>query len=144
MRQWIADVEKAQPAIAARIKSLESTDITVERAHERNVASLDFEIQFAHREGARTTVFVSFMDYQSRADLLITHMTTLPAEFCGRGHGSDAIQKLLVWARDNSFWNVVATQVSDPRSQRFWERNGFVRLPEPNPTGNYGRDSFLV
>ena len=88
-----------------------------------------------HAEGAITTVGIVFNDY-SGADLVITGMTTLPPDRTGEGLGSAAIQNLLKWAKSNNLKDIRAVQVQEP-SERFWEKNGFKIMDEPNPTRDF-------
>jgi hypothetical protein len=108
--------------LAARV---EPDPFRVEGAH-----ALKFE-----SDGAVTTVRVVFGDY-SGADVLITNMTTLPEEKTNQGLGSAAIQNLLAWAANKGFGDIRATQVRQG-NEGFWLKNGFVRMEEPNPTGDY-------
>lgn len=93
-----------------------------------------YMLTFANDEGS-THIRINLTDY-SGADLVITNMTTLPVEQIGSGYGSTAIRRLIAWAHQNNLKTIRAVQVQQ-QATGFWEKNGFVRLPEPNPTSDY-------
>lgn len=89
----------------------------------------------SHSENALTTMRIALNDY-SGADLVITNMTTLPDESKGRGLGSEALQKLITWAHENNLSLIRAVQVQRA-SESFWQKNGFERIANPNPTNDF-------
>ncbi len=72
-----------------------------------------------------TTIVIALEDY-SGADLIITHMTTLPINETRNGYGSKALETVLVWARENDLEDIRAVQVRE--FENFWEKNGFVKI----------------
>jgi hypothetical protein len=87
------------------------------------------------QEGAVSTIRIVLNDY-SGADLVITNMTTLPHDQTSKGFGSDAVQKVLVWAETRGMKDIRAVQVQR-QSEGFWERNGFSKMKDPNPTNDF-------
>lgn len=85
---------------------------------------------------AVTTMRIGLRDLESNADLLITAMTTLPENETGKGWGSRAIEILLRWAKANNLTDILAVQVQDA-AEGFWQKNGFEKIPEPNPTNDF-------
>ncbi|MEK9154162.1 MAG: GNAT family N-acetyltransferase [Patescibacteria group bacterium] len=53
----------------------------------------------------------------------------------GKGFGAKVVNSLVEMAKKNNI-NVVAKRVI-PTAENFWQRNGFVRAPEPNPNNDY-------
>lgn len=100
-----------------------------------NIGAFDYVLVFPFNE-IQVTVFISIADWQTNSGVVITNMTTLPATDRRKGYGSLAIRAIREWACHNKFNEIRATQVSDTDAQRFWERNGFILLPEPNPIGD--------
>lgn len=88
---------------------------------------------------ASITLSVSIADWQTGSDVAINTMITLPTKERCRGYGKRAIDVLVGWATRHGFREIRAVQVSDSNAERFWQKNQFVRLPEPNPTGDYVR-----
>ena len=71
-----------------------------------------------------------------RGNQLIIHMLVVDAENeRGKGDGTKVLCALLATAKKYDL-SVVAQEVLRP-SERFWQKNGFVRCPEPNPKNNY-------
>ena len=87
------------------------------------------------KKEATVTIRIGLNDYTG-ADMVITHMTTLPDDLKGRGRGSAVIQELLTTATARGMKDIRAVQVLKP-SETFWEKNGFVKAPEPNPTNDF-------
>lgn len=85
--------------------------------------------------GARTTIRISLRDY-SGADMVITHMTTLPDTGKNNGYGSSALQSLLAWATKNNLTDIRVVQVQRP-SERFWIKNRFTKMPAPNVCNDF-------
>lgn len=92
-----------------------------------------YRLSFPVSGGVVTTVRVVFKDV-SRADLVITHMTTLPESERRKGHGSRALAQVLAAARAAGMNDIRAVQVQKS-SEPFWTRNGFV--PEDNITNDF-------
>ncbi len=87
-----------------------------------------FVATFRYEGGAKATMRIVMNDVQSGVDVTITNMTVLPAEKEGGGYGSDAVARILEWARKSNFDAICATQVSSDDSKRFWKRNGFSEV----------------
>jgi len=86
------------------------------------VGSYILTFNFGH---VRTTITIAFGDY-SDADVIISHMTTLPADETRNSYGSRALEVLLMWAQENNLKDIRAVQVGEIES--FWEKNGFVKM----------------
>lgn len=138
LHEWIHLVAAARPEMLEMAMRLEQKGVTVTQdvTRIRCVDAISLVAAFIF-DVATTRILFKLMDYQTKSDVVITNMTTLPATACSRGFGTKAIQTLLGWARENNLHEIRATQVGDPDSQRFWEKNGFVLCPEPNPCGDY-------
>lgn len=81
----------------------------------------------------------ALLDHQVSSDVVILSIGVSP-NFRGAGLGSAAVAELVQWAtRNNLDREIRATQVSNPRAARFWEKCGFQRAPDPNPCGDYLR-----
>jgi GNAT superfamily N-acetyltransferase len=90
-----------------------------------------FALRFVS-EDSLVSVYLSFFDEQSGADVAITNITNIPIhkeqaleDIRGRGEGTEAIQKIISWSKDNGYSHIVATQVQEP-AKNFWAKNGFV------------------
>ncbi len=70
------------------------------------------------------------------SDLVITNMTTLPNEKTGQGFGTQAIQKVIEFAKDNYMKEIRASQVKS-HNDNFWLKNGFTLIEGENPTRDY-------
>jgi hypothetical protein len=108
-------------------------DVSEDIMGEANVKILTFL-----RGRARVTIRIAFEDEQSGADLLITHMTTLPDSECNLGNGSVCLKTLIHRAEDFGFKNIQATQVQKP-SEGFWVNNNFE--PLRNATNDFRYES---
>ncbi len=93
-----------------------------------------YKAQFRFGE-VLVTFELGLQDYTG-ADLVISHMTTLPKEKAEQGFGSQALTRVLNWAAANNLKTIRAVQVQE-ESTLFWERSSFVRMPDPNPTNDY-------
>ena len=102
----------------------------------KNVGGFEYVLTFCPNDQVRVTVAFCLADWQTDSDVVITNMTTLPEVEQGKGYGSQVIDIIIDWATRNKFNEVRAVQVSNPKAQNFWEKNGFIYLPEPNPTGD--------
>lgn len=129
---WIAEVETARPAMDTLVSKLTSYGATAKPSNEFEehgvrppLGELPYKVSFQF-EGAETQIWITLMDHQSSADVVITNMTTLPASKMRKGCGSKAVARLMEWARDNKLKTILATQVNDPKSAQFWAKNGFV------------------
>ena len=87
------------------------------------------------QEDAMVTIRIGLNDY-SGADMVITNMTTLPDDMKGQGYGSTVEQELITAATAQGMKDIRAVQVQK-LSQTFWEKNGFVKAPEPNNTNDF-------
>lgn len=85
-------------------------------------------------EEVESTIRFILNDSETKADITITNMTTLPDEEQGKGWGSIALRNIIRSAKANNLNNIQAVQVQD-QSEAFWLKNGFVKMAEPNPTG---------
>ena len=133
------NIDAEREAAFAVVRQLErygATVIVPEHAL-KNVGALQFQVTFPfQQEEATVNIFLSLKDWQTDSDVVITNMTTLPEAKQGEGLGSKALKSVLEWAAENQF-EVRATQVSDPRSEKFWSDNGFAATEGPNPTGDF-------
>ncbi len=121
----------SEPSLPELLVSLEKYGASVARKDRvQNAYRATF-----NKDAAITTVRIVLEDY-SGADLVITNLTTLPEIEKGKGHGSAAIQSIILWAHENNLNNIRAVQVQ-AHNESFWERNGFVRCEEPNPCKDY-------
>lgn len=135
-QQWMGEVEAYRPTadtMVARLTDYGAVAVAPDFNEFGRLPSgeLPYAVEF-HEEGAVTTIRLVLKDHNApTSDLVITNMTTLPDLEKGKGYGSKAITALLRWAKDNGLKEVRATQVSDPQSANFWQKNGFVA------TGNH-------
>ena len=137
--EWVRKVDQNRVAMVELVRQLARPGVIVGCNHRlRRVCNVvPFFALFLNDLSAETHIFFQLMDWQTNSDVVITNMTTLPKEKCRHGFGSDAVRIFLEWARENDLHEIRATQVGDSDSQRFWEKNGFVRCAEPNPCGDY-------
>jgi GNAT superfamily N-acetyltransferase len=132
---WIKRVDAVRPAMIDVAMRLRQPGVIVGR----NVRlqglcdSIPFVATFLYDGGVKVTICFQFMDRQTKSDVVITNMTTLPREARSHGFGSRAVQTFLEWAKENNLHEIRATQAGDPDSHRFWLKNGFVQAPDPNP-----------
>ncbi len=138
LKRWIEHMEAVRPEMDALAQRLASYSAIVQPEKTRVIGELPYLAQFQF-EDAVTTVRFLLKDHQNDPDAVVTNMTTLPREQCGKGHGSRAVQALLRWATDNSLNEVRATQVGSKENEQFWQKNGFARCPEPNPCNDFVR-----
>ncbi len=118
------------------VRQLERYPLIRLKPNINNVGAFDYVIQFLFGE-VRVTVHFCFYDHQVLSDVVITNMTTLPYGECSKGWGSKIVSYFLEWGRENNFNEIRATQVGNPRSEKFWEKNGFTLAPEPNDCGDW-------
>jgi hypothetical protein len=143
-QNWMQEIEQVRPQIDAMVATLTNYGASSVSPHFNEFGKmpsgeLPYQIQFSNPEGAVTTLRIVLKDHNSpTSDLVITNMTTLPDNQKGKGYGSAAISSLLQWAKDNRMKELRATQVSNPDSERFWEKNGFVA------TGNHLGDYLIL
>lgn len=90
-----------------------------------------YRLEFDFSEGT-TTIEINLQD-SSGADLVISRMGT---DNKGRGYGTEAVEKILAWAKENGLHNIRSVQVQKG-SESFWLRNGFEKIAEPNPTNDF-------
>lgn len=69
------------------------------------------------------------------ADLVISTMS-VSEHARGKGIGSRMLATVLAAAGECGFADIRAVQVQQ-RSTTFWAKNGFTRLPEPNPSNDF-------
>ncbi len=137
LKAWIARIDAARGEMNALAMQLEQYGATVEIVKTNIVGEIPYRATFvSSKHGAVTTVKILLMDHQTDSEVVITHLTTLPADKCGQGFGSKAIQSIVRWATDNKLNEIRATQVSGTVGI-FWGKNGFVKCPHPNPCGDY-------
>jgi hypothetical protein len=118
----------------------ELTDLgasSILRENTREVGAIPYRVTFKFEGGIVVTVRMVFEDWQApTSDVVITNMTTLPVTEVGKGYGSIALTNILLWTRHCNLKEMRATQVQK-LSTTFWEKHGFVKAPEPNPTNDY-------
>lgn len=117
------------------IKKLASENISVEPYDLRDLSSLNYKIQFTFPE-AKTMVLLLLNDQQSRLDVVIANMTTLPAGSQGQGYGRQAIERIIDWTRANDLHSIRATQVQN-ESVGFWQKLGFEPSVDGQSTNDY-------
>ncbi len=93
-----------------------------------------YVIIFTHTE-AKTTIRIGLCD-PTGAGAVITNITTLPEGMRGHGFGSHALEQLLAAMIICGLKDIRAVQVQE-RSERFWIKNNFIKVPEPNPCNDY-------
>lgn len=123
------NIHAETPVFPEIFEDLDAT-ISVDPLGEQGAYALTFK-----GGDAIVTIRISFDDY-SGAELMITHMTTLPYDKTGRGHGSAAVEKLVAWAQSKGIHDIRATQIHE-ENESFWQSNGFVKMPSPNPTNDH-------
>lgn len=134
---WAQEVARKKPQMDALAVTLVNYGARVTPDEDsRDVAALHYRVAFLFSDAVMVTIGIILMDHQTDFDVVVETMTTLPVERKGQGFGSQAVAKLLAWAKEKGL-SVAATQVAGDASERFWKQNGFVRCPEPNLTGNY-------
>jgi len=104
--------------------------------HDHNVGAFEYTLRFFVGE-AIVRVELSLKEWQTTSDVVITNITTVPVSERSKGSGSQAIARLIAWARHHRLNEIRAAQVNNPASERFWVRNGFVRCAAPNPTSDF-------
>lgn len=67
----------------------------------------------------------------------ITNMTTLPEKERGGGHGTDAVQTVVQWAKEQGYQKIIATQVQNDEGEKFWTNNGFEKAANNEETGDF-------
>jgi predicted GNAT family N-acyltransferase len=90
------------------------------------------------QDESTTTVRIALHDMQSDADLIITHMTTLPESERHKGYGARAIEVVLDWAKNSNLYNILAVQVT-PGSEGFWASLGFEETGDETGDFRYVR-----
>jgi hypothetical protein len=98
-----------------------------------------YRLRFLFSENVEVNIRILFHD-ESGSDIVITNMTTLESEGTNdvthKGYGSKVISSIIDWAREQNMHEIRATQVSN-HVEEFWIKNGFNKIPEPNPTNDY-------
>ncbi len=93
-----------------------------------------YELRF--REGeSHTSVNVCICDTKYNG-LVIEHFNVYPTVSRGNGVGKRSLARLVSGALSAGYKDIYAVQVQR-QSAGFWEKGGFVRLSEPNPTNDY-------
>lgn len=67
----------------------------------------------------------------------ITNMTTLPEKERGGGHGANAVQTVVHWAKEQGYKKIIATQVQNDEAEKFWTNNGFEKAADNKETGDF-------
>ncbi len=119
-------MENAEEQMVFELESLGATIKKEPNEKGAYVATFSFET-------AITTIRFILNDEQTGAELVITNMTTLPNEEQGKGWGSYAVKNILRWAKANKLTKILVDQVQSD-SEVFWNKNGFIKASEPNPT----------
>lgn len=94
-----------------------------------------FILRFVYEPGSLVSIRIGLNDHQSGADMVITNLRVHPDEVQGRGYGTRALQTILVCAKEAGMREIWAVQVSTPKAEAFWQKNGFV--PLHNETGDF-------
>jgi hypothetical protein len=138
--QWMQEIETVRPTIDAMVATLVQYGAVSATPHVNEFGripsgELPYEVQFKDGD-AVTTIRIVLRDHNAPdSDLVITNMTTLPDVEKSKGYGSKAIAAILKWALDNNLRTVRATQINNPQSAKFWQKNGFVATD--NHLGDY-------
>ena len=136
--QWVQYVKNRRPQMDVLAQSLIVHGATMERIRPFLVGELTYQVQFRYSHVVTTITFL-FLDRQTTADLVVTHITTLPSEQCRQGFGSRALQALIAWATQHQFNEIRAVQVSGTENEAFWQKHGFGWCPAPNPCNDFVR-----
>jgi GNAT superfamily N-acetyltransferase len=120
------ELSEKEKEIFASLQAIEGAEIT---PGIREVYS--FALRFVGKE-SMVSVYLSFFDEQSGADVAITNMTNMPIrkeqaleEVRGQGEGTKIIQRIILWSKENGYGHIVATQVQES-AKNFWAKNGFA------------------
>lgn len=120
------ELDEKEKEIFTALQEIEDAEIT---PGAREVYS--YALRFVNQD-SMVSVYLSFLDKQSGADMAITNMTHLPirkeqplSDIRGKGEGSVIVQRIIHWAEEHSYDHIVATQVQ-PTAKSFWTKNGFV------------------
>ncbi len=84
---------------------------------------------------AITTVKINIEEKDTA--VVITNMTTLPEKEVGGGHGTAAVQTIVQWAKEQGFTKIVAAQVQNDESEKFWTKNGFEKAANNEQSGDF-------
>jgi GNAT superfamily N-acetyltransferase len=129
LQDKFAEIAAARPAVETMVAQLAEFGATAE-PFGRAIDGIDYIVAFAFPEqGAHITLSITLQDYETGADLVINTMTTLPEEQQSKGLGSEVVRRLLEWAKRNKLRTIRAVQVMEPRSRKFWMKNGFAAVP---------------
>ncbi len=119
-------IEGEEKELLESLKEIEGAEIALDESWTK----YHYRLQFRDNE-AVVSVFMHFFD-ESGADLAITAMTNLSVDpkmksesFRGQGRGSEAIQKIISWAKSHNYHRIIAVPVQGP-ARDFWRKNGFV------------------
>lgn len=132
LREWSRHVAASADATDALMATLEGFGAIVERIKSRAANQLEYSAKFPAGE-TTVTVKIIMLDSQTDSDIVIANITVLPEADTGKGYGGEAIRRILAWAGQRRMNEVRATQVGNPQARKFWEKNGFLLAPEPNP-----------
>lgn len=100
---------------------------------ERDLAYKAYRLSFNF--GTATTTIKINIEENDTA-LVITNMTTLPDTEKSKGYGSQAVGTVIQWAKEQEFQKIVAAQVDNEDSERFWSNNGFKKVSN-SKTGDF-------
>ncbi len=119
-------IEEDERELLESLKEIEGAEIALAESWTKH----HYRLQFRDNE-AVVSVFIHFFD-ESGADIAITAMTNLSIDtkiksesFRGQGRGSEALQKIISWAKSHNYHHIIAVQVQGP-ARDFWRKNGFV------------------
>ena len=120
------ELNEKEKELFTSLKTIEGAEVT---PGIREVYS--FALRFVS-EDSLVSVYLSFFDEQSGADMAITNITNIPIrkdqaleDVRSRGEGTEVVQKIIKWAKENSYPHIVATQVQES-AKNFWTKNGFA------------------
>ncbi len=138
--EWVRDIDAVFSQRVEVVMRLQQEGVTVGlyKPEANIVGAIPFCATFTFLGSVVTNIFFQLMDFQRQeSDVVITNIKTLPPQARRKGFGLQAVRKILVWAAEHELHEVIATQVSSDENRNFWQKNGFSRCPDPNPSGDY-------
>ena len=120
------ELDEKEKEILESLKQIEGAEVTPGIR-----AVYSYALRFVNDE-SMVSVYLSFFDEESGADVAITNMTNLPIHKEDRlesvrdkGLGTEVVQRVIAWSEEHSYNHIVATQVQET-AKNFWTKNGFV------------------
>jgi GNAT superfamily N-acetyltransferase len=120
------ELSEKETEILESLKQIEGAEVTPGIR-----AVYSYALRFVNDE-LMVSVYLSFFDEASGADMAITNITNLPTKkeydaeyFRGQGLGTEVIQRVITWSKEQGYEHIIATQVQES-AKGFWVKNGFV------------------